>query len=196
MKFLKSLLSVFLFTIFSFESISQEVFFSVNQIGFLPEDRKVAVIFSEGPIKGYVILQQKKDDSEVMKIKPKALESGKWGDYHYYELDFSGIQKEGDYFLSHNSTYSEQFNIGTSAYLGLQENLLEFMRQQRCGYNPTLDMVCHQKDGRSFFGPMPDSTYVDVSGGWHDAGDQLKHLITGSYATGHTDGFSNVSLSF
>lgn len=185
MKFLKSLLSVFLFTIFSFESISQEVFFSVNQIGFLPEDRKVAVIFSEGPIKGYVILQQKKDDSEVMKIKPKALESGKWGDYHYYELDFSGIQKEGDYFLSHNSTYSEQFNIGTSAYLGLQENLLEFMRQQRCGYNPTLDMVCHQKDGRSFFGPMPDSTYVDVSGGWHDAGDQLKYLITGSYATGH-----------
>lgn len=185
MRFLKSLLSVFLFTIFSFESISQEVFFSVNQVGFLPEDRKVAVIFSEGPIKGQVILQQKMDNTEVLKIKPKALESGKWGDYHYYELDFSSIQKEGDYFLSHNSTFSEQFNIGTSAYLGLQENLLEFMRQQRCGYNPTLDMVCHQKDGRSFFGPMPDSTYVDVSGGWHDAGDQLKYLITGSYATGH-----------
>lgn len=185
MRFLKSLLSVFLLTIFSFESISQEVFFSVNQVGFLPEDRKVAVIFSEGPIKGQVILQQKKDNTEVLKIKPKALESGKWGDYHYYELDFSSIQKEGDYFLSHNSTFSKQFNIGTSAYLGIQENLLEFMRQQRCGYNPTLDMVCHQKDGRSFFGPMHDSTYVDVSGGWHDAGDQLKYLITGSYATGH-----------
>jgi len=26
---------------------------------------------------------------------------------------------------------------------------------------------------------------VDVSGGWHDAGDQLKYLITGSYATAH-----------
>jgi hypothetical protein len=34
-------------------------------------------------------------------------------------------------------------------------------------------------------GPMPDSTFVDVSGGWHDAGDQLKYLITSSYASAH-----------
>ena len=33
-------------------------------------------------------------------------------------------------------------------------------------------------------GPIPDSTYVDVRGGWHDAGDQLKYLnITASNAT-------------
>jgi hypothetical protein len=32
---------------------------------------------------------------------------------------------------------------------------------------------------------MPDSTWVDATGGWHDAGDQLKYLITGSYATAH-----------
>jgi hypothetical protein len=57
------------------------------------------------------------------------------------------------------------------------------MRQQRCGYNPFLDIECHQKDGKSFYGSMPDSTYVDATGGWHDAGDQLKYLITGSNAT-------------
>jgi hypothetical protein len=61
--------------------------------------------------------------------------------------------------------------------------MLAFMRQQRCGYNPYLDLVCHQRDGRSFYGPMPDSTFVDATGGWHDAGDQLKYLITGSNAT-------------
>ena len=57
------------------------------------------------------------------------------------------------------------------------------MRQQRCGYNPFLDMVCHQRDGRSFYAPFPDETFVDASGGWHDAGDQLKYLITASNAT-------------
>jgi hypothetical protein len=59
------------------------------------------------------------------------------------------------------------------------------MRQQRCGYNPYFDMVCHQRDGRSAYGTMPDGTFVNASGGWHDAGDQLKYLITGSYATAH-----------
>ncbi len=28
------------------------------------------------------------------------------------------------------------------------------------------------------YGPMPDSTYIEVSGGWHDAGDQLRYLLT------------------
>ena len=59
-----------------------------------------------------------------------------------------------------------------------------------CGNNAvgiihSSDVVCHQGDGRSFYGPMPDSTFVDAGGGWHDAGDQLKYLITGSYATAH-----------
>lgn len=71
----------------------------------------------------------------------------------------------------------------TGIYSTLPDVLLQFMRQQRCGYNPFFDAVCHQADGRVMDGPMPDSTYIDVSGGWHDAGDQLKYLITGSNAT-------------
>ncbi|MEM6378044.1 MAG: glycoside hydrolase family 9 protein, partial [Bacteroidota bacterium] len=33
------------------------------------------------------------------------------------------------------------------------------------------------------YGPVPDSTYFDFSGGWHDAADQLQYLITSSNAT-------------
>jgi hypothetical protein len=57
------------------------------------------------------------------------------------------------------------------------------MRQQRCGYNPFVDAVCHSFDGRTAFGPEPAGTYVNASGGWHDAGDQLKYLLTSSNAT-------------
>ncbi|MCR9082654.1 MAG: glycoside hydrolase family 9 protein, partial [Cyclobacteriaceae bacterium] len=35
----------------------------------------------------------------------------------------------------------------------------------------------------SFFGIRPDSTRIDATGGWHDAGDQLKYLITSSNTT-------------
>ena len=70
--------------------------------------------------------------------------------------------------LPNTATKSQEFSI--SPYPGYHEDLLFFMRQQRCGYNPFLDMVCHQRDGRSFYGPMADETFVDASGGWHDAG--------------------------
>ncbi len=165
----------------------QELFFSVNQVGFHPSDPKKAIVFSREKIKNHVHLILLSDSSLAARIKPEPLESGVWGNFNYYSLDFSEITREGTYTLVHPrlKTSSHVFEIGQKAYAGVQEKLLEFMRQQRCGYNPTLDMVCHQKDGRSFFGSLPDSTYIDASGGWHDAGDQLKYLITGSYATGH-----------
>ncbi|HVV00034.1 MAG TPA: glycoside hydrolase family 9 protein, partial [Verrucomicrobiae bacterium] len=58
-----------------------------------------------------------------------------------------------------------------------------FMREQRCGYNPWLDAVCHPFDGRTAYGPMTNGTYIDARGGWHDAADLLKYLLTSGNAT-------------
>lgn len=124
----------------------------------------------------------------MLTIRPLRSEARTWGAFQfYYSIDFSRVTEQGSFYLEgdKSGTRSQVFRISDKAYDHLQEELLVFMRQQRCGYNPALDMVCHQRDGRSFYGPMPDSTFVDVSGGWHDAGDQLKYLITGSYATAH-----------
>jgi endoglucanase len=73
--------------------------------------------------------------------------------------------------------------IGDSPYPALPAQLLEFMRQQRCGYNPWLGTNCHQSDGRTAYGPLPAGSTVDASGGWHDAGDLLKYLLTSGNAT-------------
>jgi endoglucanase len=159
----------------------------INQLGYLTEDTKVAVVFGDKPIRESFQLINTKSGEVVGEFKSQRLRKDNWGGFEYSEVDFSQVQKRGSYFLKgkRSEATSSVFRIGEDAYGNHQETLLEFMRQQRCGYNPTLDMVCHEKDGRSFFGPMPDSTYVDVSGGWHDAGDQLKYLITSSYATAH-----------
>ncbi|HEX6729451.1 MAG TPA: glycoside hydrolase family 9 protein, partial [Pyrinomonadaceae bacterium] len=68
-------------------------------------------------------------------------------------------------------------------YRDLPDQLLEFMRQQRCGFNPFVNAACHTYDGRTAFGPLPDGTHLNATGGWHDAGDQLKYLLTSSNAT-------------
>ncbi|MBW3469975.1 glycoside hydrolase family 9 protein [Arthrospiribacter ruber] len=165
----------------------EELYIRINQLGYLPEDSKIAVLFSHNTKPETIQLIQSRSDKLIKEIKPKRMEKENWGGFQYWEVDFSEIREEGEYFLQskRSKTKSPVFKIGKNAFSNHQETLLEFMRQQRCGYNPTLDMVCHQKDGRTFFGPMPDSTFVDLSGGWHDAGDQLKYLITSSYATAH-----------
>ncbi|WP_291781077.1 glycoside hydrolase family 9 protein [Cecembia sp.] len=159
----------------------------INQLGYLTEDSKVAVIFGKKPIKESFQLIDQNTGEVIGEFKSQRLKKDNWGGFEYSEVDFSQVQKSGSYFLKgkRSEATSTIFRIGDDAYGNHQETLLEFMRQQRCGYNPTLDMVCHEKDGRTFFGPMPDSTFVDLSGGWHDAGDQLKYLITSSYATAH-----------
>ena len=101
---------------------------------------------------------------------------------HYFELDLTALKTPGRYVIElDGGERSREFEIGL--YAAYHEDLLHFMRQQRCGYNPFLDVACHRLDGRSFYGPMSDESFVDASGGWHDAGDQLKYLITASNAT-------------
>ncbi len=162
-----------------------KVYIRHNLVGYLPEETKQALAFSNSPIKGGFSLLEAGGDGKVYEGKLQRSNRPTWGQFkYYYTLDFSDFQTAGQYSLKLNTGQpSAIFTIGADAYTGYQEYLLEFMRQQRCGYNPYLDVVCHQHDGRTFYGPMPDSTYVDLSGGWHDAGDQLKYLITSSNAT-------------
>jgi hypothetical protein len=117
--------------------------------------------------------------------------NGSWGEFaHHVELNFSALRREARYVLELGATRSAEFTIERNRErdLGEQnrdlgEQLLEFMREQRCGYNPYVDSACHTFDGRTAYGPLPNGTYINVTGGWHDAGDQLKYLLTSSNAT-------------
>jgi hypothetical protein len=51
------------------------------------------------------------------------------------------------------------------------------MRLQRCGDNPVTGEKCHQQDAFD----ADTGEVIDMTGGWHDAGDRLKHMITTSY---------------
>lgn len=155
----------------------------VNLLGYRGEDSKVAVVFSREPIPGgFAVLDA---DGRIVLEGPLTPSPGAaWPPFrHYVEADFSSLREPGRYALRVGGSESPPFTIGREAYESAHEDLLAFMRQQRCGYNPFFDVQCHQEDGMSFFGPLPDSTFIDVRGGWHDAGDQLKYLITGSNAT-------------
>ncbi|MFN2502203.1 MAG: glycoside hydrolase family 9 protein [Pyrinomonadaceae bacterium] len=167
------------------EAMAQDAHVRVNQAGYLPGDTKIAIAFSDAELGGGFVVRDLATKSVVFKGEVKGVAPPAWGSSfsHYHELDLSSVRTPGRYLIELDGagTVSREFSVGP--YPGYHEDLLFFMRHQRCGYNPFLDMTCHRRDGRSFYAPFADKTFVDASGGWHDAGDQLKYLITASNAT-------------
>lgn len=162
------------------------VYLRVNQVGYLPDDAKVGVAFSHAPVSGTFSLLEDDSGRVAFASEIGVSDAHGWGTFeHYYRLDFTKHSTPGCYRLRIDASGDESrpFTIGQFAYENIVEESLRFLRQQRCGYNPVLDSVCHQRDGRTAYGPLPPGTYLDASGGWHDAGDQLKYLLTGSNAT-------------
>src|SRR5687768_14275351 len=165
---------------------AQDAHIRINQAGYQPADAKKAVVFSKKPLNGFFGAEDMISGKPTLLRMPlQPINPSPWGrDFdHYFRSDVSSLRTPGRYRLrlAESGLTSREFTIGQ--YPGYHEDLLFFMRQQRCGYNPFLDMACHRRDGRSFYAPFPDETFVDASGGWHDAGDQLKYLITASNAT-------------
>ena len=152
----------------------------VNLQGYQSEMPKVARILSHKSLKKPTLVLKTKQGAVVTEYKAKR-EKTAWHPFsHYYTVDFSVLQEQGTYYLElkGSETKSHSFKIGT--YPNWQEDVVDFIRTQRCGFNPHTKKFCHQKDGLSFFGLQADSTRIDATGGWHDAGDQLKYLITSS----------------
>jgi endoglucanase len=161
------------------------VFVRVNQLGYPTGGAKVGIAFGSRPIAPAFQVVSVDSGTIAFKGNGRPTTASTWGHFSYHlELDFSALRRPGSYRLRVAGTDSATFAIDPGVYGRGADTLLEFMRQQRCGYNPFLDSVCHPLDGRSAFGPMPDGSYVDARGGWHDAGDSLKYLLTSSNAVG------------
>ncbi len=182
------LVSLSLFLASGVPGFAQPIFIRLNQLGYLPRERKVAVAFSEKARQGATFeLLDASTGRRVWGPAPVGKELGRYGRFPWHvELDFSGFSVPGRYRLRLVETgdVSLPFRIGKDVYREAPRAILTFLRQQRCGYNPFLDEVCHTRDARTVEGPVPDGTYLDVSGGWHDAADYLRYLLTSSNTVG------------
>ena len=142
----------------------------VNQVGYLPHDPKVAVLSSDAPLAGRFRVGDFTAD-----VGP---DQDAWGPFtHNYRLDFTAVHTPGTYRVVFDAIESPPFAIGPDAYRHVPAMLLEFMRLQRCGDNPVTGQKCHQQDAFD----AASGEMLDLTGGWHDAGDRLKHMITTSY---------------
>lgn len=164
-------------------SYAQQSWIRINQLGYKPGGIKVAVWCGKLPdVPASWKLVDAVTKKEVASGKiGKAL--GAYGPFKQTaRIQFSKYSVPGKYYLQAGAAVSPEFEIGEDVYKGSADFCLRYMRQQRSKYNPVLKDSCHTSDGYTLYGPMPDSTFIDVSGGWHDATDYLQYSSTSANA--------------
>ena len=161
----------------------------INQIGYLPSATKVAVFMSDEAVEvtGFELVDA--FTGETVWRSEAVRPTGSLGRMKVtYRLDFSALQTRGAYYVKAlmpgGEARSEIFPINPKVYDGAADFVLNYMRQQRCGWNPFFKDSCHRKDGIIVGHPDPkkDSTFLDVTGGWHDASDCLQYTTTSANA--------------
>ncbi len=154
-------------------------------MGYLPSDTKVAVAFSNDDISAVNFALIDAATGETV-FGPRSMgpDSGSYCAFsHTYRPDFSAFTGCGSFKISlaDGSAESSYFTISPDVYRGTQEEILSYLRSQRCGDNPFLSAVCHTHPESATDGDawkVDTGGFIDLSGGWHDAADYIKFLLT------------------
>lgn len=165
---------------------TQDSWIRINQLGYPAKAIKVAVWVSKGDVvpADFQLINAK--TSKVVLNAPVGKLFDSYGPFkQVLRLNFSGVETPGIYYVKCGTALSPKFRIDDDVYKGSADFGLNYMRQQRSGFNPFLKDSCHTTDGYTMYGPMHDTTRIDVWGGWHDATDYLQYATTSANATYH-----------
>jgi hypothetical protein len=162
----------------------QNAWVRINQLGYRTNDIKVAVFISNKPVdlESFKIIDVNTGKTVMTiqnPIKAEPLDQF----VSCYRLPFTEINSKGLYRIVAGKAVSPDFRIADDVYNGTADFLLNYMRQQRCGFNPYINDSCHTEDGYEVYRKEGDSAHVDVTGGWHDAADYLQYVATSANAT-------------
>ena len=188
-------------------SFAQDVFITVDQFGYRPSDKKIAVLRS--PERGFdashsytpgttMEVIDSATSTVVFSGAPVAFQEGAIdtasGDKIWW-FDFSSVTTPGTYYVrdkSDNLKQSFYFRIKDDVYNDILKAAMRMMFYQRVGMakeakyagSEWADAINHEQDkhARLFTDSTNAATERDVSGGWFDAGDFNKYTIwNGNY---------------
>lgn len=167
---------------------------NLNQVGYRPGDAKIALVETNRKLTdvGAVarILTYPALAAGPLADAPLTVDRKRYGKYRRnYEVNFSALVTPGTYVIQIRDSadillsQSPPTTIAPAPFDALIPLALRFFGAQRCGStSPLVHAACHSADGVAVGGPS-DGSAVDVSGGWHDAGDYIKFASTISYVT-------------
>jgi hypothetical protein len=157
-------------------------FVRINQVGYLPDAPKVAVVCALRPITLARFTVEDERGGVALGPLPARRDGALAGCVETWRLDFSALRRAGRYVVRAGAYVSPPVRVAADVYRGLADTLMTFMRQQRSGYNPFLRDSAHRYDGIIVDHPTRTGEFIPVSGGWGDAADYLQYVPTSATA--------------
>ncbi len=155
---------------------------AVNQLGYKPDDKKYAVVKDDNVGTSDFIVCDATTNETVF--------DGGVSDYIYDEgadlnvkvLDFSDLTEPGEYYVVTDKGASYPFVITDNPYAEAYKDVVMMLYRQRCGIAIDGDFghpECHMDKAVVYDNR---SVTKDVTGGWHDAGDYGRYIVSGAEA--------------
>lgn len=156
----------------------------VNQIGYRPDDKKMFVVKYDADITEYNILDAASKEVVYSNSMDDVFNNSYSGDGAQRKVDFSDFTTPGTYLIQVDGIgESYPFTIGEDIYDDIYKDAVRMLYLQRCGCDLDSDLAgafaheaCHMQE-TTIYGT---DTVIDVSGGWHDAGDYGRYVVPGA----------------
>jgi len=146
----------------------------LSQVGFAPRSRKTVVIRLGGggaPPENFNIRDNGYLPRPTTVNRPLAAAPGDLGPCLIG--DFSDIDREANYQIAAGGERCAPFFIRPDAWRRTLPRAVSYHHSQRCGVAvPNVHPACHLDDARR----RDTGEHIDVTGGWHDAGDLRKWM--------------------
>ena len=187
-------LIVFLLAKISLAQTGEEI--KLNQVGYYPEEKKIAVLTGKHSEEWFYIISSAKKDT-VFKAKTREARKSNYSSTLTTRIDFSSVEKPGKYFIfipSVGNSYS--FTIADNVYHNVAIATLKgyyFMRsnipleekyggkwKRAAGHPDTVVYVHASAAGKE----RSEGTAVSTPEGWYDAGDYNKYIVNSGITMG------------
>lgn len=159
----------------------------INQLGYRPEDEKIAVFRGDEMDSAFTVVDVATGES-VLEGTIVDVVTNKNTRENESAADFSELKTPGTYkIVGEKCGESYEFEIGDDVYDEAFDAAVKMLYLQRCGEELTAEYAgdfahpaCHTEGAIVY--ESTSSATVDVSGGWHDAGDYGRYVVSGAKA--------------
>lgn len=154
----------------------------VNQVGYLPGAEKVAVCRGLEAEEPFTLCDAASGEAVYTGMITRPAENA-GAEETDWKADFSAVTAPGTYYLqSETCGESNPFSIGADVYTDLTDSLVKMYYYQRCGTEVQDETFGHAACHTQKTVDYETGEEMDVTGGWHDAGDYGRYVTAGAKA--------------
>ncbi len=153
-----------------------------NQVGYKNNDKKIAVFRNTDGASNFSVVDANTNEAVYTGSLSDDINNISAGEVNKTG-DFSSVTKPGKYYITcGNLDKSYTFEIGNDIYSQLSDDSIRMLYLQRCGTaindSDFGHVACHTGKA-TIYGT---NETIDVSGGWHDAGDYGRYIVPAAKA--------------